>query len=54
MIIHQIDITIRDPVAGYRDDVDDGVVGYGGELDIGPPSLLSFRCAPAPSDERDR
>jgi len=28
---------VRDLVAGYQDDGDGGVVGYGGKLDIRPP-----------------
>lgn len=36
------EITVRDLVAGYRDDGDDGVVGYGGKLDIRPPYQREF------------
>jgi len=34
MKIHQLDLTVRDLVAGYHDDGEGGVVGYGGVLDI--------------------
>ena len=37
MKIQPLDITIRELVAGYRDDGEGGVVGYGGRLDIRPP-----------------
>ncbi|MDE2821566.1 MAG: hypothetical protein OXT68_07045 [Chloroflexota bacterium] len=30
---------LHELVAGYRDDGEGGVVGYGGALDIRPPSL---------------
>ena len=33
MKIQPLDLTIRDLVAGYRDDGEGGVVGYGGRLD---------------------
>ena len=36
MKIDLIDLTIRDLVAGYHDDGDGGVVGYGRKLDIRP------------------
>ena len=36
------DVTVRDLVAGYRDDGEGGVVGYGGNLDIRPPFQREF------------
>jgi len=42
MKIQQLDLTVRDLVAGYRDDGDGGVVGYGGALDIRPPFQREF------------
>lgn len=36
------EVTIRDLVDGYRDSGDDGVVGYGGKLDIRPPYQREF------------
>lgn len=42
MEIQQLDLTIRDLVAGYRDDGDGGVIGYGGKLDIRPPFQREF------------
>ncbi|MYD10740.1 MAG: DUF262 domain-containing protein [Chloroflexi bacterium] len=42
MKIQQLNLTIRDLVAGYYDDGDDGVVGYGGKLDIRPPYQRAF------------
>ena len=42
MKIQQLDLTIRDLVAGYYDDGDDGVVGYGGALDIRPAFQREF------------
>ncbi len=43
MKIQQLDdLTVRDLVAGYRDDSDGGVVGYGGRLDIRPPFQREF------------
>ncbi len=35
-------VTVKDLVAGYRDDDEDGVVGYGGALDIRPPFQREF------------
>ena len=35
-------ITVADLVAGYEDQGDDGVVGYGGKLDIRPPYQREF------------
>ncbi|MDE2857712.1 MAG: DUF262 domain-containing protein [Chloroflexota bacterium] len=42
MKIQQLDLTIRELVAGYHDDGDSGVVGYGGALDIRPPFQREF------------
>lgn len=42
MKIQQLDLTVRDLVAGYRDDGEGGVVGYGGALDIRPPFQREF------------
>lgn len=42
MEIQQLDLTVRDLVAGYQDDRDDGVVGYYGKLDIRPPFQRAF------------
>lgn len=36
-------IPIRDLIAGYENDPDTGVVGYGGRLDIRPPYQREFR-----------
>ena len=36
------DVTVRQLVAGYRDDGEGGVVGYGGSLDIRPPFQREF------------
>jgi hypothetical protein len=41
-IKHQA-ITVRDLVAGYMNDPDHGVRGYGGRLDIRPPYQREFR-----------
>ena len=35
-------ITIRELVDGYKDSAEDGVVGYGGRLDIRPPFQREF------------
>ncbi len=35
-------ISVKDLVAGYKDSGDDGVVGYGGKLDIRPPYQREF------------
>ena len=35
-------IKVRDLVAGYRDEGDEGVYGYGGKLDIRPPYQREF------------
>ena len=42
MKIQQLDLTVRDLVAGYHDDGDGGVVGSGGKLDIRPPFQREF------------
>ncbi len=42
MKIKQIDLTVRELVAGYHDDGEGGVVGYGGKLDIRPPYQREF------------
>ena len=36
-------IKVRDLVAGYENDADKGVWGYGGRLDIRPPYQREFR-----------
>ena len=36
------DLTVRQLVAGYHNDGEDGVVGYGGKLDIRPPFQRGF------------
>lgn len=36
-------IRVRDLVAGYENDADKGVWGYGGRLDIRPPYQREFR-----------
>jgi len=50
MKIQQLDLTVRDLVAGYHDDGDDGVVGYGGKLDIRPPFQRAFIYDPKERD----
>jgi len=50
MKIQQLDLTVRDLVAGYHDDGDDGVVGYGGKLDIRPPFQRAFISDPKERD----
>ncbi|MDE2857650.1 MAG: HNH endonuclease [Chloroflexota bacterium] len=42
MKIEMKDLTVRDLVAGYHDDGEGGVVGYGGKLDIRPPFQREF------------
>lgn len=42
MKIEMLDLTVRDLVAGYLDDGEGGVVGYGGALDIRPPFQREF------------
>lgn len=36
------EITIQELVNGYKDNNDEGVVGYGGKLDIRPPYQREF------------
>lgn len=43
MTIDRKTITVRDLVNGYDNDVDRGVHGYGGKLDIRPPYQREFR-----------
>ena len=42
MKIELKEISVRDLVNGYKDNDDDGVVGYGGKLDIRPPYQREF------------
>ncbi len=42
MKIELHNITVRDVVAGYRDSAEEGVVGYGGKLDIRPKYQREF------------
>ena len=42
MKVEQIEITIADLFDGYRDSGEEGVVGYGGMLDIRPPYQREF------------
>ncbi len=42
MKIELKEITVHDLVNGYKDNNDDGVVGYGGKLDIRPPYQREF------------
>lgn len=42
MKIELKEITVRDLTAGYKDNEEDGVVGYGGKLDIRPPYQREF------------
>jgi uncharacterized protein with ParB-like and HNH nuclease domain len=42
MNIELKEITVRELTNGYRDNNDDGVVGYGGKLDIRPPYQRNF------------
>ncbi len=42
MKIKLLDLTVRELVAGYHDDGQDGVRGYGGKLDIRPPFQREF------------
>ena len=37
MKIELHEITVRELTEGYEDKAEDGVVGYGGKLDIRPP-----------------
>jgi len=42
MNIELKEITVRELVDGYKDNLEDGVVGYGGKLDIRPPYQREF------------
>ena len=42
MHIEKLSITIRDLVKGFEDNGDEGVVGYGGQLDIRPSYQREF------------
>src|SRR5690242_2249791 len=42
MQIEPHQITVRELSAEYKDNADDGVVGYGGKLDIRPPFQREF------------
>ena len=42
MNIELKEITVRDLVAGYQDNAENGVIGYGGKLDIRPPYQREF------------
>lgn len=42
MNIEKMEIPVRDIVAGYRDNNEEGVVGYGGNLNIRPPYQREF------------
>ncbi len=42
MNIELKEITVRELTNGYKDNNDDGVVGYGGQLDIRPPYQRNF------------
>lgn len=42
MNIELKEITVRELVNGYKDNNDDGVIGYGGKLDIRPPYQREF------------
>ena len=43
MQIEEKKIPVRDLIAGYKNDPDKGVHGYGGRLDIRPPYQREFR-----------
>jgi len=42
MNIELKEITVRELASGYRDNAENGVVGYGGRLDIRPPFQREF------------
>src|SRR5690554_6129280 len=42
MKITPVEISIRDLALGYKDNLDDGVIGYNGSLDIRPPYQREF------------
>jgi hypothetical protein len=50
MKIELKEITVRDLVNGYKDNNDDGVIGYGGKLDIRPPYQREFVYDPKERD----
>lgn len=42
MKIELKEITVRELTTGYQDNLENGVVGYGGKLDIRPPYQREF------------
>lgn len=42
MKIELKEITVRELTDGYQDNAENGVVGYGGKLDIRPPYQREF------------
>lgn len=46
MNVHQLDVTIRDLVAGYLNNEAEGVVAYGGRLDVRPKYQREFIYKP--------
>jgi len=40
--VEPLDISVRELTSGYQDNDEDGVVGYGGKLDIRPPYQREF------------
>ena len=42
MNIELKEITVRDLTNGYKDNAEDGVIGYNGQLDIRPPYQREF------------
>ena len=42
MEIKQTEITIRELTEGFFDNAEDGVVAYGGKLDVRPPYQIEF------------
>ena len=42
MIIELKEITVRELTKGYFDDAENGVIGFGGKLDIRPPYQREF------------
>ena len=42
MKIDLIKISVRDLAEGYEDNFEEGVIGYGGKLDIRPPFQREF------------
>ena len=51
MKIHPMQITIRELFAGFKDSGDEGVVGFGGRLDIRPPYQREFIYGKEPRDK---